>query len=79
MITRLFSAIPMGENPSQSFELTWPALGIYFHLRKSKQAQSVKHLQTSGYRIDSYAIALAINELLDAGLLTEQIVEEVGA
>lgn len=80
MITRRYSAVKLADpaiKPKQPFALSWPALGIYFHLRKLGENRTVQALTAGGYGIPEGAIALAINELIDAGLVTEQIVEEV--
>lgn len=79
MITRLYSAVPMGDNPNQSFDLTWPELGIYFFLRKTAQASTINRLSDCGYVVPRETIVLAINALIDKGLVTEQMVEEVTA
>ena len=82
MITRLYSAVKLADlaiEPKQPFAMSWPALGIYFHLRKLGQPRTIQTLTAGGYGIPESAIALAINELIDAGLVIEQLVEEVEA
>lgn len=81
--TITYSAVSFAESPAmdlkQSFNMSWPALGIYFHLRKLGQSRTIQALTAGGYGIPESAIAFAISELMSAGLVTEQIVEEVAS
>lgn len=81
----LYSAVPITDqagNPNfdldASVNMSWLAIGLYVYLRKNPPV-TIEQIVKDGYDIDQGAIVLALNELIDQGLVTQQVAEEVSA
>lgn len=79
----LYSAVPItDESGNSNFDLnasvqmSWLAIGLYVYLRKTPLA-TLEQITTDGYDISEGTIVLALNELIDQGLVTQQVAEEV--
>jgi predicted DNA-binding transcriptional regulator len=76
----LYTAIPIKGNPAidldKQIRMSWVSIGLYVFLCRNSRSLSVAEIADGAYGISHAAILLALHELIDQGLVTEQIVEE---
>lgn len=74
----LYSAVAITEESNfdldKQVQMSWLAIGLYVYLRKSPPV-TLEQIVKDGYDIDQGAIVLALNELIDQGLVTQQVNE----
>lgn len=78
-----YSATPITGNPddpiNKNVQMSWIAIGLYVFLRNSQSPITAKQISEAAYGIHGNAISLALSELIDQGLVTEQFFEVIEA
>lgn len=77
----LYSTVPITDesgNPNfdlnASVQMSWLAIGLYVYLRKNPSVV-LEQIVKDGYGISEGVIVLALHELIDQGLVTQQVNE----